>query len=314
MKRIVGNQTKIKLLEKFAASPKPDGAYIISGPVGVGKKEAAEYFIRLLMGQKASKTGVYRIAPELVKKKEKNKSGQGKQTKFREKEITVGQIRGAINFMNLKSAASSFMVCIIEKAEKMTPEAQNALLKSLEEPKGGNIFLLVAEAEEKLLPTIRSRSALIKLGLSNPQTILKKLIREGKKETVAKAAAYYGWGKMESSRRLAENPEHFKLLEETRMFFLKLMEAPLFEKINLLETRGDSGKVVQEVDLWTTFLTVDLERKIIGESLVGENDKNGKPRLSFEETIALLNEFLSLRKKLKYANASPRLALEAAFL
>jgi DNA polymerase III subunit delta' len=314
MKKVIGNEDKIKLIEKFAGSAKPDGSYIISGPAGTAKKEIAEYFTELLVGGEKLVTNVYKITPEIIKKKSKNKGGKGKKIKLREKEITVGQVRDAINFMNLKSFSSTCMVCIVEKAEKMTPAAQNALLKSLEEPKRGNVFLLVAESAEKLLPTIQSRSAVIKLGLANPKDIFRQLIKEGNKEMIAKEAAYYGWGKIENSRNLAESPWKIKSLQEEEKFFFKLIKSSLFEKLNFLEAKGNSGKIVQEVDSWITFLATGLERKIIGDPLVKNFSKNRELKITFQEAISLLNSLLFLRKKIKYTNVSTRLALEAAFL
>ncbi|MEA3273006.1 MAG: hypothetical protein U9Q72_00180 [Patescibacteria group bacterium] len=313
MKKFIGNEGKIKLIEKIAHSPRPEGSYIIAGPKGTGKKDAVAYFIKLLLGDQTSEAGipagagqVYRITPKITKKIEKKKE------KIREKDITVGQIREAISFMNLKSLKSSFMVCVIERAEKMHVSAQNALLKSLEEPKRGNVFLLVTESERKLLPTIQSRSAIIKFGLSNPEKIFQQLIEEGIAQEDARKIAYYSWGKSEYSQKLMENRESLQVLERAEKSFLELIQAPLFKKMGYLEQENDSRKILQKVDLWISFLLANLEEKFTGDfSIVRETSRFG---LESQEMVSLLENFLELRKKLKYTNASPKLALEVAWL
>lgn len=306
MKKFIGNESKIKLIEKIAHSLKPEGSYIIAGPKGTGKKDAANYFTELLIGNQPPEASVYRVAPKITRKVEKKKEI------IREKEITVKQIREALGFMNLKSLKSAFMVCVIEKAEKMHITAQNALLKSLEEPKRGNIFLLITESEKKILPTIQSRSAVIKFGLSNPEKIFQQLVEEGIDREDARKIAYYSWGKPEYSKKLIKSQKSLQVMERAERGFLELLEAPLFKKMIYLEQENDSEKILQKVDLWISFLLANLEEKFTGNfSIVGKTSRIG---LDSKNIVLLLENFLELRKKLKYTYASPKLALEVAWL
>ena len=306
MKKFIGNESKIKLIEKIAHSLKPEGSYIIAGPKGTGKKDAANYFTELLIGNQPPEASVYRVAPKITRKVEKKKEI------IREKEITVKQIREALGFMNLKSLKSAFMVCVIEKAEKMHITAQNALLKSLEEPKRGNIFFLITESEKKILPTIQSRSAVIKFGLSNPEKIFQQLVEEGIDREDARKIAYYSWGKLEYSKKLIKSQKSLQVMERAERGFLELVEAPLFKKMSYLEQENDSEKILQKVDLWISFLLANLEEKFTGNfSIVGKTSRIG---LDSKNIVLLLENFLELRKKLKYTYASPKLALEVAWL
>ncbi|HNY97636.1 MAG TPA: hypothetical protein PKM84_00740 [Candidatus Pacearchaeota archaeon] len=76
-------------------------------------------------------------------------------------EITIGQIREIQNFASLTAFAGGYKAVIIREAHLLNEEAQNALLKILEEPKGKVIFILVGESPERLLPTVLSRCAKI---------------------------------------------------------------------------------------------------------------------------------------------------------
>ena len=71
--------------------------------------------------------------------------------------ITIGTIREVERVVNLNPFEGSRTVIIIDGAGSMTTDAANALLKTLEEPPPGVLFLLLSEDEEALLPTIRSR-------------------------------------------------------------------------------------------------------------------------------------------------------------
>ncbi len=78
-------------------------------------------------------------------------------------EIKIDQIRGVKDFVYLRPALSKRKVVLVEPADTMNPQAQNALLKVLEEPPEGTHFLLIASRIEKVLPTIRSRSFLLEV-------------------------------------------------------------------------------------------------------------------------------------------------------
>ena len=86
------------------------------------------------------------------------------------KEIIVGQIRemGADAYVLPNEAARK--VYIIEEADKMNPQAQNAALKLLEEPPAGVVFLLCAANPSQLLPTVRSRCAELRVGVEEAET------------------------------------------------------------------------------------------------------------------------------------------------
>lgn len=72
--------------------------------------------------------------------------------------ISIEQVRDLVSGAALKPYEGKFKVYIIEAAEAMSEPAANALLKTLEEPVGSTIFMLLTRSADQLLPTIRSRS------------------------------------------------------------------------------------------------------------------------------------------------------------
>lgn len=78
--------------------------------------------------------------------------------------IGIEKIRDLINWLSLKPFQSKTKVVFIQEAQNLTPESQNALLKTLEEPPGNCQIILTAPHKSWLIPTVVSRCALVHLG------------------------------------------------------------------------------------------------------------------------------------------------------
>ena len=112
-----------------------------------GGEEAVEFFAKaLLCGNQCQGEGwreeIYRIRPE-------------------GKSIKISQIRELLEAIKLKPFAAPRRLVVIEGAELFTPEAANALLKTLEEPPSSTYFLLLTSSPSALLPTVLSRCLLL---------------------------------------------------------------------------------------------------------------------------------------------------------
>ncbi len=79
------------------------------------------------------------------------------------KEIKVDQVRSAIAFSELTRGRGRHKVVVVFPAERLGPVAANALLKTLEEPRGDQRFVLASQAAQRLLPTVRSRCQAVRL-------------------------------------------------------------------------------------------------------------------------------------------------------
>ena len=81
----------------------------------------------------------------------------------KKEKIGIAQVRELIRVAQFTPVQADRKLCLIPRAETLTPEAANALLKILEEPPRGMVFVLLAEQSGDLLPTIASRSRIIRL-------------------------------------------------------------------------------------------------------------------------------------------------------
>jgi DNA polymerase-3 subunit delta' len=119
-------------------------------PPGIGLEDFAREKARELLSSKISSASASASAIEtsnlLWIRKEEGSSA-----------IKIDQIRALIDFMNLKSFSGSSRLVILENADGMNVNAQNALLKTLEEPSPEAFIWLLTSHPKRLLPTVRSR-------------------------------------------------------------------------------------------------------------------------------------------------------------
>ncbi len=115
------------------------------------KKSREDYAIQITTERNVEPIDLLQVDKDTFGKKETKQS------------ISIGieDIRSLYNTLFLKPVKSPLKAVIIRDAQLLTPEAQNALLKILEEPPAQTLFLLTADSQESLLPTVRSRCKLI---------------------------------------------------------------------------------------------------------------------------------------------------------
>lgn len=166
---IIGHQKIIDYLSQGIKNNHLAHAYLFAGPAHLGKKTVAMEFIGRLTGadlnQKAQ-PDILLIEPETVEKEGVKK----------EAAITISQIKKVRHQMGLCPYQSPYKIALIDQAEKMTPEAGNCLLKTLEEPSGEAIIILISARPQQLLPTVISRCQLLKF-LPVPHREIKKAIQ-----------------------------------------------------------------------------------------------------------------------------------------
>lgn len=160
---IVGHKKQIKYLDNILKSKEQmPHAFLFFGPDKIGKKMIAVEFIKSIQCKKSDRIGNYCNDCLACQQNDKvNADFLMIEPDFDEegkiKEIGIGKIRILKEFISGHSIFNEFKIAIIDRADMMTHEAQNALLKVLEEPKGEKIIFLISPKSENLLETIVSR-------------------------------------------------------------------------------------------------------------------------------------------------------------
>ena len=169
-------------------------AWLLAGPRGLGKGAFAVQAARDVVG--VSTDGDH---PDILKlshppkdKKEADKQAAGKPFELA-RNIKVDQIRAMQGRLTTRPTLGARRAIVVDPADDMEKGAANALLKSLEEPPDGTIFLLVAHAPARLLPTIRSRCRVLRfrpLGDATLTNLLEANHGSHSREAIAAAVAH----------------------------------------------------------------------------------------------------------------------------
>jgi DNA polymerase III subunit delta' len=167
-------------------------AILIHGPRGVGKLALAERTAQMLLCEGKSrpcdqcdacrwfKAGNHpdfrRIEPEILwQANEADEDAPAKRPKQPSIEIKVDQVRELADFLYIRSHRGALRVALVHPAEDMNENAANALLKGLEEPPAGAVFILVSHRPAQLLPTIRSRCVALPVAIPPREAALQWL-------------------------------------------------------------------------------------------------------------------------------------------
>jgi DNA polymerase-3 subunit delta' len=122
-----------------------------------------------------------RVRPEALEEEGEGEEGEdGKKSKTKpSREIKIEQIRALADFMNISTHRRGLRVVVLYPAEALNVPASNALLKTLEEPPPGTVFLLASNSQDRLLPTILSRCRKFALPMPEHGAALAWLAEQG---------------------------------------------------------------------------------------------------------------------------------------
>ncbi|VVM61224.1 hypothetical protein PS645_01266 [Pseudomonas fluorescens] len=146
------------LWQQFAGREQHAHAYLLHGPAGIGKRALAERLMASLLCQRPTPQNACGECKScLLLKAGSHPDNYILEPEEADKAIKVDQVRDLVSFVVQTAQMGGRKVVLIEPVESMNVNAANALLKSLEEPSGDTVLLLVSHQTSRLLPTIKSR-------------------------------------------------------------------------------------------------------------------------------------------------------------
>jgi DNA polymerase-3 subunit delta' len=279
---IFGQDQAVEFLRQaYRAGRLPHGL-IFAGPVGVGKATTAaalgELFLCETPKSDATACGkcdscrlfeagnhpdYHVITKELIRYHDKTGKSKGI-------DLSIHVIRPElIDKAALKPAMNVGKVFVIEQAELMNPQAQNAMLKTLEEPAGRAVIILLTDQPDALLPTIRSRCQLVRFASLAESQVRAELVKRGiDKQMAAQAAAL-----SDGSLGLA-----IKWIEDG----VVAASADLFERLDAIEAGGGSGDLPD----WIRKAADAYAEKQLARDSLGSKDQANREGLALYLRLA----------------------------
>jgi DNA polymerase-3 subunit delta' len=166
--------------------------------------------------------------------------------------ISIEEIRNLVAASYFGGSISKYQIMIIEDADRMAERSSNVLLKTLEEPPAGTIWILCAPSEADMLPTIRSRVRRVALKQPSSQTVADLLVaRDGIDSSLALQVAAEAQGHIGMALRLATSTEARARRKETLVAAMQIDSIPkaMFTAERWLElARKDADALTAEKD------------------------------------------------------------------
>ena len=320
-KDVVGHKDILKYISSVVENNRVSHAYILNGERGSGKKMLANLFAMTLLCEtgdnepcgkchscKQAESGNH---PDIIRV-----------THEKPNSISVDDIRTQVNnTVDIKPYQGPYKVYIIPQADMMTPQAQNAILKTIEKPPSYAVFLLLTENAETLLPTINSRCVMLKLR-NIKDTLIKKYLMENLEIPDYKAdmCTAFAQGNMGRAIMLA-NSDHFNEIREEAVQLLKhISEMELNEIVaavkNISVYKLEITDYLDIIMIWYRDVllykaTKEIDKVVFKDQLQSIKEQ---ARKSSYEGIELILESLEKAKARLKANVNFDLVMELLFL
>ena len=221
-KDIIGQESIKKHLQTAIKTGNLSHAYIINGEYGSGRQTIASALAKTIQCQsKTDDTDACGVCTS-CKQAESHNHPDIKYITHDKTSISVNDIREQLNNdISIKPYSSEYKIYIIPDANKMTEQAQNALLKTIEEPPVYAIIILLTENCDSLLPTIRSRCVTLTMNPVEKDKICTYLENKFQLEPEqAQIAANYCQGNIGKAIRFASSSDFIEMKNQV----LKLLK------------------------------------------------------------------------------------------
>ena len=303
-----GHGPEIEHLLRSARAGRLVHAYLFCGARGCGKKTLARLLAQALFcgaGEAERPCGHCPACKRFLS----GNHPDARTVAPKGRSIGVDDVRELIDYLSRRPYEGGWHVAIIERAEKMTPSAQNALLKTLENPPEDTVFFLLTETPGALLSTVRSRARLVRVSPLTREACAEALVRRGVEAKRAARLAGLAHGSVGRALELGSDAGFEVLLARSLTSLAALKDpasvaeaaAPFYEERERQE------------DLLEIFETIGrdrmaLENGVAPEALTGEELENVRV-----DGRKLLLSVLAARRMLSANVAWPN-ALDALYL
>jgi len=305
-----------KNLAQAISSARVANAYLFLGPEGVGKFEFALRFAQALNCERANFPPCESCAVCKQIKARAHPDLHLLELNPDEKQIKIEEVRNFQAELSYRAFQAQYKIGIIRKAEKLTLQAMNALLKTLEEPLPNTVLILTCSNRSRLAPTIVSRCQTIRFAPIEKKALVEILVQEQKiPEEKARGIANYAEGSLERIK------DSLVLIEQRKKFleqWLKLRAENPGAGFELIENKIFS----KNLQLWLEFL-INWYRDLVRFKFNAQPEfnpefeqelKSEAEKLSTGQVLFGLDLLLSLEEESVSFNLNPQTIGEQIFL
>lgn len=320
-KDIVGQERLKEHMINAIQADKISHAYMIQGELGAGKEFIAKVFAKTIQCERGGTEPC-----EECRSCKQMDSGNHPDviwvTHEKPNSIGVEDIRGQINNdIGIKPYYGPKKIYIVKDAEKMTMQAQNALLKTLEEPPAYAVILLLTTNAEAMLPTILSRCVILHMRAAEDKKIEEYLMKElHVPDYKAAVCAAFARGNVGKAKSLAEN-EDFEHIKEEAVSLLKYIHDMEISEIvsaikRINDYKLDVNSYLDIIAVWFRDIllfkaTKDVNSLIFKEEI--QYIKKTADRSSYEGIENIIEALDKAQTRLS-ANVNFELTMELLFL
>lgn len=279
---ILGNEKNKDILTKIIKSNKISHSYIFWGIEGIGKKIIAKQFAKKILCSKDSEDCTCKSCIEFDS--ENNPDFQI--VNPNEGKIKIEQIREMQRKVAEKPIISNKKVYIIDNADTMTNEAQNCLLKTLEEPPEYITIILICSNEDNLLSTIKSRCTRMRFEPIKYEDIKKYINLEFPEQQISENIVELSQGSIGKIIKLNEKKDMYANIEK---ILLNMQNNDLIEIVQMSNEIYKSKEEINSILEYINVLLIKLGKKNIKYikciKIVEETKKRLKANSNYDMSI-----------------------------
>ena len=285
---IIGQDFAKKYLRNSIKNDKINHAYMFEGIDGIGKKTLTKELAKILLDMENVEN-----SPDYI-----NIFPDGNS-------IKISQIRKLQTDIIVRPH-KDYKIYIINYAEKMTIEAQNALLKTLEEPPEYAIIILITNNKESLLDTIKSRCEIIKFLPIGTRDLENYLVKNGLDDSRAKLLSIFSRGSISKALELAKSSD-FNIMRDDIQDYIQT----IFDKkiVDILEIPSYMEKYKKEVIslldiLISYFRDIMMLKENVDKCMIINSDKfvfiqNMNKRVTYSKVSKILDIIEDTKMKIR---------------
>jgi len=233
--------------------------------------------------------------------------------------VKVDQIRKLQSDIIIKPH-NKYKIYILNNAEKMTVEAQNALLKTLEEPPQYAIIILVTNNKEALLNTIKSRCDIVKFNSIPHNEMIGYLVQNGIEEKKSTLLTSFSRGSLERALDLANSTEFTDMRDDVQKYIKVLFDK---NTVDILELPNDidkyKSKIIDLLDIIIDYFRdiVLLKERVDRDMLINIDKINFLESISIKITYSQVSRIIGIieeAKKKSRSNCNFNINMQVMFL